>query len=114
MEPVYNAQLLICLPNTLPDLPFYNLHINVDGDSIGSSYATEIAGELFKEFEKMWSEEQLTKLLENVDYKVLRACLDIKIIDRQNDMKEINDGANEVGHSTIHIFLDLIKQKVGS
>ena len=114
MEPVYNAQLLICLPSTIPDLPFYNLHINVDGDSIGSSYATEIARELFKEFEKMWSKEQLTKLLEAIDYKALRACLDIKIIDRQNGMKEIRDGAEEVGHSTIHLFLDLIKQKVKS
>ncbi len=112
MQKRYNALVDLSFPKAIPNLPFYNLIINVEGDSIGSGYAFDIALVIFNDFKGLWNTQQLINLLSNFGYKELRSCLKIKILDSENGFNEIPSGSQEIGHSLIHILIELIRIKV--
>lgn len=109
----YLAQLLVSLPSDIPNLPFYNLHKNIDGDSIGSIFSSDIANSLFEDFDTMWSISDLQKLINKFDFKKFRSCVSIKIYDREKDMIETQYGVNGVGDAAVNFLIFLIKRKIG-
>jgi hypothetical protein len=109
----YVTHLTISLPHDIPNLPFYNIYKNVDGDNIGSSYSSDIANSLFKDFDNMWSIEQLKILMNKLDFEKFRSCLSIKIDDREKNMAKFEYGSKVTGDSVMHFLIFLIKRKIG-
>lgn len=109
MQFKYIATFSIFLPEETGDLPFYNIVCVVGSDTLGSSFAFDIAKKLLQDFKPLWKAEDFLKIEKFLTPKGLRSITKADIKNAQKSDEVVSD-VESIAITAIHIFLDEIEK----